>query len=234
MVLIEQYLVVWLILVLVTCSQRKLRADCCSEMSFLQIMAKKCQHALLGHPICQLFLVMKWSLIRRHFWVIFILHILLAVSLSTFAWSCTQSREIYQLNFATLAKDPFTIYENAPEFHYCLMRVSYIVTWVLVTICGLRDVFLLLFKFKDFINEKENLTEMVFIVLCMVFLTSVNLELELATHTGAFTVLLAWVKVTLLIGRFPTFGIYIYMSTYIFLTLIMFFTLYMSTLFGKT
>ena len=64
-------------------------------------------------------------------------------------------------------------------------------------------------------------------------LVASNYNIVWQTHIGAFSVLFLWLKVTSMIGRFPTFGIYINMCNYIFWTLVMFFGIFFFTLWGE-
>lgn len=88
-------------------------------------------------------------------------------------------------------------------------------------------------KWTDFIDEKENVMDAIMMITTIGYLILSPLRyMAAATHVGAFAVLFAWIKITMLIGRFPTFGVYILMSTYVFTTLVLFFVLYLTTMIG--
>ena len=106
-------------------------------------------------------------------------------------------------------------------------------SFMLLALIGARNFGLLIFKFKSVVHEGENWMDTLMFFLTLGTLITCRLDIVTSTHIGSLSILILWFRITFLIGRFPTFGIYIYMSNYIFFTLVMFFSLYMSTLFGK-
>ena len=87
-------------------------------------------------------------------------------------------------------------------------------------------------NWSTFKREKENLFEMIMLLSSIIFLALSPIDLYTATKIGSVAVLLVWMKLTALIARFPSFGIYIYMAVFVFTTIIMFLTLYLTTLIG--
>ena len=106
-------------------------------------------------------------------------------------------------------------------------------SFMLLALIGARNFGLLIFKFKSVVHEGENWMDTLMFFLTLGTLITCHLDIVTSTHIGSLSILILWFRITFLIGRFPTFGIYIYMSNYIFFTLVMFFSLYMSTIFGK-
>ena len=123
--------------------------------------------------------------------------------------------------------------EMTSKENRCVALIFYWLSCVLTGIHALRCFYLFCVKPFKFLREKENITEIIQLSSVISYLVLSQSSIEASTQIGSFAVLLTWIRITLLIGRFPTFGIYIYMCTYICSTLLMFFTLYMTTLFGK-
>ena len=122
--------------------------------------------------------------------------------------------------------------EILTDEHYGLM-VSFLMTCTMLALIGLRNVGLLIFKFKSMVYEVENWVDMLMCILVLGTLITSRIDIVESTHVGSFSVITLWLRITFLIGRYYTLGVYIYMSNYIFLNLAMFFTLYLSTIWGK-
>ena len=112
------------------------------------------------------------------------------------------------------------------------MWLFYILTWILFIIVCIRKVGQLVLRFQAFVDEKENLFELPMLATIFASLVAVRYNIVWQTHLGAFAVLFICLKVTMLIGRFPTFGVYINMALNIFWTLVMFFGIFFFTFLG--
>ena len=112
------------------------------------------------------------------------------------------------------------------------MWLFYIPTWILFIIVCIRKVGQLVLRFQAFVDEKENLFELPMLVIIFASLVAVRYNIIWQTHLGAFAVLFICLKVTMLIGRIPTFGVYINMALNIFWTLVMFFGIFFFTFLG--
>ena len=81
-------------------------------------------------------------------------------------------------------------------------------------------------SFKNYVLSFENVLEILILVGYIGYQISL-LKCPLASiHFGAWTVIFSWFEMTLLLGRFPSIGIYIYMSTNVFITLSIFLMVY--------
>ena len=58
----------------------------------------------------------------------------------------------------------------------------------------------------------------------------IKYDKDIAIHTGIWAVFLGWWEMALLLGRFPVFGIYIYLFVGVLKTLVVFFMLYLPVL----
>ncbi len=61
----------------------------------------------------------------------------------------------------------------------------------------------------------ENVLEVSIIVLTLSYSLVLFSDMKSAAHLGSIAVFLSWIELTLLLGRFPTMGIYIYMSFHV-------------------
>ena len=113
------------------------------------------------------------------------------------------------------------------------MWLTYVLTWILLLALGIRKIVYLVLRFKAFVASKEDMLELPMMAVVFASLVASKYNILWQTHIGAFSVLFLWIKITSIIGRFPTFGIYINMMTFIFWTLVMFFAIYFFTFFGK-
>jgi hypothetical protein len=66
------------------------------------------------------------------------------------------------------------------------------------------------------------------------YLVSIHSHPDLGTKWGALAVLFAWIELTLLIGRFPAIGMYVYMSVHVTKMLIKLFCFFATILGSKT
>ena len=113
------------------------------------------------------------------------------------------------------------------------MWLTYVLTWILLLALGIRKIVYLVLRFKAFVASKEDMLELPMMAVVFASLVASHYNILWQTHIGAFSVLFLWIKVTSMIGRFPTFGIYINMCNSIFWTLVMFFGIFFCTLLGE-
>ena len=116
---------------------------------------------------------------------------------------------------------------------YFVLWASYIMTWVLLAIVGVRKIGLLIFKFKDVVRDAENWVDVLMCFLVLGTQIVSQIDSVVFTHIGSCSIITVWMMMTFLIGKYYTLGVYIYMSSCILINLAMFFALYMTTLWGK-
>ena len=81
-------------------------------------------------------------------------------------------------------------------------------------------------SFKNYVLSFENVLEILILVGYVGYQISLMTEPLSSIHFGAFTVVFSWIEMTLLLGRIPSIGIFIYMSTNVFKTLSIFLLVY--------
>ncbi len=95
-----------------------------------------------------------------------------------------------------------------------------------------RELMQAIFTPKDYFKHFENLMEAVTILLTLLYLSITFYEMTAAIHLATWGLLFAWIEMTLLIGRIPSIGIFIYMSVTVMNTLFVFLLIFASPLFS--
>jgi hypothetical protein len=106
-------------------------------------------------------------------------------------------------------------------------NVLFILTGFGTVLLALRELLQAIFSWKSYSRSRENILEFVIIVTAFSYLVAINTwlptaYLSLARHLAAWSVFFGWLELTMLIGRFPSIGIYIYMSVHVIKTLLLF------------
>ena len=76
------------------------------------------------------------------------------------------------------------------------MWLFFVLSCILLILVAARAILMLIFKFRNFISEKENLLEIPLMVVILSALISSMYNIVWATHIGALSVLFIWIKVT--------------------------------------
>ena len=89
---------------------------------------------------------------------------------------------------------------------------------------------------KHYKKSWENVLEIVILLSGVAYLISLTIYPLYSSHFAAWTVFLSWFEMLLMLGRIPSIGIFIYMSTYVLKTLSVFLMVYSPLLiaFGAT
>jgi transient receptor potential cation channel subfamily A protein 1 len=98
----------------------------------------------------------------------------------------------------------------------------YLLTLVGVTIMGAREILQVIFSGRSYFRVWDNIVEALIILFTVLFLALSLIHMTLARHFATWSIFFGWLELTLLIGRFPSVGIYIYMSFRITKTLVHF------------
>jgi hypothetical protein len=108
----------------------------------------------------------------------------------------------------------------------------YCVTGAGVVALLVRELIQAVANFKGYVKDHENWLELILIVLTGAYLIALHLQPSISPHFGALATLLSWMLFTLLLGRFPSIGIYIYMSVHVTKLLVAFLLFFSSVMFG--
>jgi len=96
------------------------------------------------------------------------------------------------------------------------------ITLIGTVIFGVEALLQAIFSWKSYSRSRENLLECFIVVCTFGYFAAVDYNILASRHLAAWSVFFGWLKLTLLIGRFPSIGIYIYMSVNIIKSLFIF------------
>ena len=109
-----------------------------------------------------------------------------------------------------------------------------------VILFSLSLIAILVLAFREFMQlwtdkraywkSTENWVELLILLFIFFSIVTMVFDKDAAVDLGAWAIFLAWWDFTMLIGRYPSVGIYIYMITGVTKTLLLFFMLYLPTL----
>ena len=219
-----------------------------SEMSGLLKMGQLQSLPLLKHPLCQVFLHLKWALVRKIFVLKFLAYLIFVLCLTMFATTLTHLQ--YNLNNSTgynaenftweLHYIANTLNFSCTDDDYHLWECSKVQTtlavYYMALIVGLcliiKNCMLVVWDWSIFFGEVENIFDMAMQLMAWLFMIVARFDIDLAINIGSFAILLAWIKITALLARFPSFGSYIYMAFFVFMSVIAYIALYFATLIG--
>ena len=90
----------------------------------------------------------------------------------------------------------------------------------------LLELYAIGWNWKNYLSSKENLLQWIIGILSLGFLIFTPHNVDAGSHLAAWSVFLAWMDLTLLLGRFDYFGEYIFMATSIARRMLKFFIVY--------
>lgn len=159
------------------------------------------QREILKHPLCEIFLFLKWRRIRKYFALSLIIHACYVVLCSMYIL------QIFLDSCADISKCKIPI-----PFRY----VSYILLICNFSILG-KELFQIAHIRRGYVYQWENWLQWLIILAVFVTLTPpywltpkfVNWQ----HHIAVFGIFFNWIELMVLIGRFPMFGLYVQMFT---------------------
>ncbi|CAD7003729.1 transient receptor potential channel pyrexia isoform X4 [Ceratitis capitata] len=174
------------------------------ETELLLSLIEVGQKRLLMHPLCETFLFLKWRRIRKFFLMSLLYHAIYVILFTMYIVG------VYARN---CAKNPKC---EAPSY---ISTVGYFVIILNLILMG-KEIFQMAHGLQGYAKYWENWLQwaIVFgVLLCVTpeILTPTNL-LAVPTwqhHVAAIVVLLVWLELMMLVGRFPIFGVYVQMFT---------------------
>lgn len=157
------------------------------ESDLMLCLVEVGQRHLLKHPLCESFLYLKWLRIRKFF--------------------------LFSLVFHSIFVGIFSAYV-AVAFLYDVQARVKILFWPMVIFTGIltcKEVFQLLHGLFIYAKRWENWLQWGVIVASAAIL--IQPTGYWPHHAAALGVLLVWVELMMIVGRFPMFGIYVQMFT---------------------
>jgi len=176
------------------------------EADLMLCLVEVGQGHVLQHPLCETFLYLKWLRIRKFF--------------------------LLSLMFHSIFVALFTGYVSATYLTY-VNRLSGILLWlVLGFTCVLagKEIFQIAHGICNYARRWENWLQWSVILTSSIILISPAHTWQY--HFAALGVLLVWVELMMVVGRFPIFGIYIQMFTQVSINFFKFLAAYVCLIIG--
>ncbi|KAF0296921.1 Transient receptor potential channel pyrexia [Amphibalanus amphitrite] len=157
------------------------------ETALLRAIVDANQNELLKHPVVETFMHVKWLQIRRYFYFNFVFYVCFALLVTAYGMLRVMDPE----------KPSTTVVAGF--------------TALFTFLCLLRETFQMAYSWRLYVSSIENWLELLAIGLTTALLVSHNSYRPWVNHVVAWLMLATWLEMTLMVGRFPSVGIYIYM-----------------------
>ena len=173
---------------------------------------------LLEHPVMETFLTLKYELMRPLFVMNFILFLLFTLLLTSLTLMMT-----FQGESCARYHGDSSWYncEDSGERHHAAeaFKILYALTCAMLSVLVLREAVQMIQCGFGYILDMENWIEWAIFAIAITYLAKLraiaDASDEAATRWAAVAVLLAWFELTLLLGRLPGIGIYVYMVLHV-------------------
>nr|QCO69761.1 pyrexia [Amphibalanus improvisus] len=157
------------------------------ETDLLRDIVDADQNELLKHPVVETFMHVKWLQIRRYFYFNFVFYVCFALLVTAYG----MMRVMYPYERSTTVVAVFTA--------------------LFTLLCLLREMFQMAYSWRLYVTSVENWLELLAIALTTALLAGHSSYQPWVNHVVAWLMLATWLEMTLMVGRFPSVGIYIYM-----------------------
>ncbi|XP_034250301.1 transient receptor potential channel pyrexia [Thrips palmi] len=159
------------------------------------------QRSILQHPLCETFLFLKWRRIRKFFLLSLLFHAAFVVLYSVYVIG------VYPRNCDG---------EQLPRYMCQIPMATTVSGYVLLAMNGLlvtKEAFQLAHGFRAYVRHWENWLQLLIVV--SVFLCDIpsGRVSSWQHHMAALGIFLTWLELMMIVGRFPTFGLYVQMFT---------------------
>lgn len=177
---------------------------------------------LLSHPLCEAFLLLKWMNVRRLFLIEVVLYLLFAIlttalTFNKFVWTTSNTTVL------TLIEERSEAWKEWGEGHVKMQGgIQPLPTRAEECLKGIVITYLVVIIIQQFLTMLQNklawfrslsgvLHVIISVLVIAVVLTPVPREWQ--HHLASWLMLVMWTECMLLIGRFPSCGIYVVMFT---------------------
>ena len=207
------------------------RQTCLShgEMSLHNKIVTRQHKNLLKHPLPESFLQIKYRLIRPLFLFNVIIFSLFTLSITTLTTLDITYCRNFNITYSCFVQEEV---DDITALYF--FKAFYVLTGMATAILFLREFIQMLQGRLQYFKDYENLIEAVMFGCNIAYLTTLYTNYDISPNFGALAVLLAWMELTLLLGRFPAFGIYVFMSLHVTMMIIAFLLFYTTFLMGFT
>ena len=212
------------------------------EIAALSQLVSLKLYNLLEHPLSEVMLHLKWQCIKKLYWVKFFQYALFVIALTVLAYMQSDFLTRYDENQMKLNK--FNVREiclNNAFDSECYFESVFLMTdgwrmaifYVFYFIVAANTIFLIIresmemaYCWKHY-GSKEDFLEISLLICTAAYLIAIFASPRLVNlHLSVWSVFLAWIELNLLLGRFPSIGIYIHMFTNVFNKLLLFIMVY--------
>lgn len=189
---------------------------------------------LLKNPLAETFLHLKWSMTKKFFYANLFFYFVFTAILTALTVMATnvmmdcQKRE-HRSN-QTFELDLGHCLEVVNNSKMIAFWVLFGLNNVLLFLLLMREILQAIHSWSRYVKEKENYLELLLISCTLTYVTVMFFNSTVAQHFGAASVFLAWIDMTLLIGRLPAVGIYIYMAVHVMKLLLIILLVYSTSL----
>lgn len=184
------------------------------------------QRQILKHPLCEIFLHLKWRRIRKYFILSLIIHALYVCFCSVYILNVfldlceVPHNESTEKNLSSKCLNPIQR-ELARGHQHCPVTFPFLFLEGLLFLCNLsiviKEIFQIAHIRKKYVYQWENWLQ--WLIIFSVFITLIPphwLYPKYVTwqhHVSVFGIFFNWIELMVLIGRFPMFGLYVQMFT---------------------
>ena len=195
---------------------------------------------LLKHPLTELMLHMKWRRIKRVFWMNLGIYIAFVLCLTSMAAMQTwmvldfDEKDGGKTHDECAVNNSFAdicwydrIYEETNQTIRMSFDGVYYVVCVFTGLLVMRETVQAIYSWNHYKKSREDLLEFVMLITITSYLLAIRFGPRVInTHLGCWSIFMAWIEMTMLVGRFPAIGIYVFMFTNVIRTVLLFLMVY--------
>ncbi|XP_063985530.1 transient receptor potential channel pyrexia-like [Diachasmimorpha longicaudata] len=186
---------------------RPLMAGGQRETELLLCFVEADQKSILKHPLCESFLYLKWLRVRKFFVITLIF------------------RAIFVAFFTS-----YTLVTYVYESYHVMRKILFWPVVIFTIMLVVKEVFQLAHGISIYVRRWENWLQWSITVLTsLILITPIE---EWQYHVVAIDILLVWIELMVVLGRFPTFGVYIQMFAQVAINFFQFIGAYISLIIG--
>ena len=191
---------------------------------------------LRNAPIAEFYLRLKWIMYKKAYYLSLFIFLLYLISLTTMTFSTSYWKNHLQNDTNNTGCTIMGFYHNQDGLGF--WPWYWVTGHISTSLCTLTMVLSEVFELKSirtqYFKIKENWLQMLMLSVSIAYLILVSLTGDAICvyeqYLGSLTLFLAWIEMTIMVGRIPSVKIYIIMFLKIFKQLLMVFSVYSTTM----
>ena len=211
------------------------------EIAALSQLVSLKLYNLLEHPLSEVMLHLKWQCIKKLYWVKFYQYALFVIALTVMAYMQSdflvkydEKQKNNDLNVQQMClNNTFhpgcyfqEIFYETETWRMVIFYIFYVIVAANTIFLIIREALECIYCWKHY-GSKEDFLEISLLICTAAYLIAIFASPRLVNlHLSVWSVFLAWIELNLLLGRFPSIGIYIHMFTNVFNKLLLFIMVY--------